>query len=36
MLTIMGATPEPVLAPLELVWALEDAGELFLRYRLTA
>jgi hypothetical protein len=25
-----------VLAPLELVWALEDAGELFLRYRLTA
>jgi riboflavin-specific deaminase-like protein len=36
MLTIMGATPEPVLTPLELVWALEDAGELFLRYRLTA
>jgi hypothetical protein len=36
MLTIMGATPEPLLTPLELVWALEDAGELFLRYRLTA
>jgi riboflavin-specific deaminase-like protein len=33
-LTIMGATPSADLTPLELVWALEDASELFLRYRL--
>lgn len=33
-LTILGATPEPALAPLDLVWTLEDGGELFLRYRL--
>jgi 5-amino-6-(5-phosphoribosylamino)uracil reductase len=33
-LTILGGPPLPELARLELVWALEDDGELFLRYRL--
>jgi riboflavin-specific deaminase-like protein len=33
-LTIMGATPSAELTPLELIWALEDQSELFLRYRL--
>lgn len=33
-LTIMGATAEPYLNPLELIWVLEDQSELFLRYRL--
>jgi riboflavin-specific deaminase-like protein len=33
-LTIMGATPSADLLPLELIWALEDGSELYLRYRL--
>jgi 5-amino-6-(5-phosphoribosylamino)uracil reductase len=33
-MTILGASPEPALTPLELIWSLEDRGELFLRYRL--
>lgn len=32
-LTIVAGAPLPELAPLELVWALEEAGELYLRYR---
>ena len=33
-LTIVGATPQAELTPLELIWTLEDGGELYLRYRL--
>jgi riboflavin-specific deaminase-like protein len=33
-LTIMGATPSADVMPIELIWALEDQSELFLRYRL--
>jgi riboflavin-specific deaminase-like protein len=32
-LTIVGGAPLPELVGLELVWVLEDAGELYLRYR---
>ena len=33
-LTIVAGAPLPELAQLELVWALEDESELYLRYRL--
>jgi riboflavin-specific deaminase-like protein len=35
-LTIVAGQPLPELLPLELIWVLEDAGELFLRYRIGA
>jgi riboflavin-specific deaminase-like protein len=35
-LTIVAGQPLPELVPLELVWALEDESELFLRYKIGA
>jgi riboflavin-specific deaminase-like protein len=35
-LTIVAGRPLPELVPLELIWVLEDAGELYLRYRIGA
>jgi riboflavin biosynthesis pyrimidine reductase len=32
-LTIVAGAPLPELVELELLWALEDGGELYLRYR---
>ena len=35
-LTIVAGQPLPEVAPLELVWVMEDDGELFLRYKIGA
>jgi len=35
-LTIVAGQPLPEVEPLELLWVLEDAGELYLRYRVGA
>jgi riboflavin biosynthesis pyrimidine reductase len=35
-LTIVAGQPLPELAPVELIWVMEDSGELYLRYRVGA
>jgi riboflavin biosynthesis pyrimidine reductase len=35
-LTIVAGPPLPALTPLDLIWVLEDEGELFLRYKIGA
>jgi riboflavin biosynthesis pyrimidine reductase len=35
-LTIVAGQPLPDLVPTELIWVLEDGGELYLRYRIGA